>query len=59
LNTKGIELSEEALATLLSINPDLVSTDLDDAEAFLAQFGDRLPQEILDELQATRERLSL
>jgi phosphoenolpyruvate carboxykinase (GTP) len=59
LNTEGIELSEEALATLLNINPDLVSTDLDDAEAFLAQFGDRLPQEILDELQATRERLSL
>jgi GTP-dependent phosphoenolpyruvate carboxykinase len=35
-----------------------VSADLDDAEEFLAQFGDRLPPEILSELRATRERLA-
>lgn len=58
LNTEGLELSEEALRSLLSVSPELVSADLDDAEEFLAQFGDRLPQEILGELHATRERLA-
>ena len=58
LNTQGLELSEEALRSLLSVNPELVSADLDDAEEFLAQFGDRLPEEILGELRATRERLA-
>ena len=58
LNTEGLELSEEALHSLLSVSPELVSADLDDAEEFLAQFGDRLPEEILGELRATRERLA-
>ncbi|MDA0289964.1 MAG: phosphoenolpyruvate carboxykinase (GTP) [Actinobacteria bacterium] len=58
LNTQGLELSEEALRSLLSVSPELVSADLDDAEEFLAQFGDRLPEEILGELRATRERLA-
>ncbi|MDA3002586.1 MAG: phosphoenolpyruvate carboxykinase (GTP) [Actinomycetota bacterium] len=58
LNTEGLELSEEALRSLLSVSPELVSADLDDAEEFLAQFGDRLPEEILGELRATRERLA-
>ena len=58
LNTEGLELSEEALHSLLSVSPELVSADLDGAEEFLAQFGDRLPPEILGELHATRERLA-
>jgi phosphoenolpyruvate carboxykinase (GTP) len=58
LNTEGLELSDEALRSLLSVSPELVSADLDDAEEFLAQFGDRLPEEILGELRATRERLA-
>lgn len=58
LNTEGLELSEEALRSLLSVSPELISADLDAAEEFLAQFGDRLPEEILGELHATRERLA-
>ena len=58
LNTEGLELSDEALRSLLSVSPELVSVDLDDAEEFLAQFGDRLPEEIIGELRATRERLA-
>lgn len=58
LNTEGLELSEEALCSLLSVSPELISADLDAAEEFLAQFGDRLPEEILGELHATRERLA-
>ena len=58
LNVEGLELSESELATVLGVDSDLVAADLDDAEQFLASFGDRLPPEILRELEATRERLS-
>ncbi|MGB1101568.1 MAG: phosphoenolpyruvate carboxykinase (GTP), partial [Pontimonas sp.] len=58
LNTEGLELGESELTTVLSVDSDLVAADLDDAEQFLASFGDRLPPEILRELEATRERLS-
>ncbi len=58
LNTEGLELGESELTTVLSVDSDLVAADLDDAEKFLASFGDRLPPEILRELEATRERLS-
>jgi len=58
LNTEGLELGESELNTVLGVDSDLVAADLDDAEQFLASFGDRLPPEILRELDATRERLS-
>ncbi|MGA0847555.1 MAG: phosphoenolpyruvate carboxykinase (GTP) [Pontimonas sp.] len=58
LNTDGLELGESELNTVLGVDSDLVAADLDDAEQFLASFGDRLPPEILRELDATRERLS-
>ena len=58
LNTEGLELTEEALETLLSVDPTLIRADLDDAEEFLGRFGDRLPEQIVSELRATRERLS-
>ena len=59
LNTEGLDIAEEALEALLSVDRDLVRQDLEDAETFLAQFGDRLPARISEELRATRERLSL
>lgn len=58
LNTDGLELGDSELSTVLGVDSDLVAADLDDAEQFLASFGDRLPPEILRELEATRERLS-
>ena len=58
LNSDGLELGESELNTVLGVDSDLVAADLDDAEQFLASFGDRLPPEILRELEATRERLS-
>jgi hypothetical protein len=59
LNTEGLDIAAEALESLLSVDRDLVRQDLEDAETFLAQFGDRLPARISEELRATRERLSL
>jgi phosphoenolpyruvate carboxykinase (GTP) len=57
LNTEGLDLSDEQLTTLLSVDHDEISRDLDDAEVFLRGLGGRLPGEILAQLQATRERL--
>jgi phosphoenolpyruvate carboxykinase (GTP) len=57
LNTEGLDLSDEQLTTLLRVDHDAISRDLDDAEVFLRGLGGRLPGEILAQLQATRERL--
>lgn len=57
LNTEGLELSDDQLTTLLRVDHDAISRDLDDAEVFLRGLGERLPGEILTQLQATRERL--
>ena len=57
LNTEGLDLSEKQLTTLLSVDHERISRDLDDAEVFLRGLGKRLPVEILAQLQATRERL--
>ena len=58
LNTEGLELTDEAVQALLTVDPELVRQDLADAEEFLQAFGERLPEEISAELEATRERLS-
>ena len=57
LNTEGLDLSDEQLTTLLSVDHERISRDLDDAEVFLRGLGKRLPVEILAQLQATRDRL--
>jgi len=40
------------------VDTTLIRADLDDAEEFLGRFEDRLPEQIVRELHATRERLS-
>ena len=58
LNTDGLDLTDAAQERLFSVDPSLIRADLDDAEQFLQGFGERLPERILRELRATRERLS-
>ena len=58
INTDGLDLSEETLSALLSVDSTDIRADLEQAEAFLAQCGDRLPAAITEELEATRNRLS-
>jgi phosphoenolpyruvate carboxykinase (GTP) len=57
LDTEGLEISEEALDQLLSVNPDEVSSQLPQVREHLARFGDRLPAEIRSQLEALEERL--
>lgn len=57
INLEGIDLDESTLHTLLEIDPEAISRDLDDAEGFLESLGSRLPAEISRQLNQTRERL--
>jgi phosphoenolpyruvate carboxykinase (GTP) len=53
----GLEISDEAMRELLTVDADQVRAQLPQVEQFLEQFGDRLPAEIGRQLEALRERL--
>jgi phosphoenolpyruvate carboxykinase (GTP) len=56
LNTDGLDLSDEDLRTLLTVDADAVKAELPQIEAYLETYGDHLPAEIraqLDRLKAT------
>jgi len=57
INTEGLTLSEEALASLMTVDPGEQARELDDAEVFLSSFGAALPAAITAELEETRRRL--
>ena len=57
INTDGLDLTADQLQQLLSVDQEEMRHELDDAQSFLAQFGDRLPQAITSELEDTRKRL--
>jgi phosphoenolpyruvate carboxykinase (GTP) len=57
INTEGLRLSDEALASLMTVDPAEQARELDDAEVFLSSFGAALPAAITAELEETRRRL--
>jgi phosphoenolpyruvate carboxykinase (GTP) len=57
IDLEGLDLSQQALAELLSVDNDAWAAELEDIRCFLEQFGDRLPQEIWDEYHALAKRL--
>ena len=57
LNLDGLEISDEAMRELLAVDSALVREQLPQVEAFLEQFGDRLPAEITAQLEALKHRL--
>ena len=58
LNLAGLDLSEATVEQLLRVDRDAIAVELDDAETFLSTFGDRLPEAVTRELEATRARLN-
>ncbi|MBO9532105.1 MAG: phosphoenolpyruvate carboxykinase (GTP) [Solirubrobacteraceae bacterium] len=58
LNVEGLGLSDEALDMLLTVDPEAVKAELPQVEAYLAQYGDRLPAEITGQLDALKARLA-
>ena len=57
INIEGLSLSDEALASLMTVDPAEQARELDDAEVFLSSFGAALPAAITAELEETRRRL--
>jgi len=53
----GLGVSEADVRALLSVDPGSVRAQLPQVEKFLGQFGERLPAEIRDEVDALRARL--
>jgi phosphoenolpyruvate carboxykinase (GTP) len=57
INTEGLNVSEEAMRELLSVDTELVKAQLPQIQEHLAKFGDKLPGEIRQQLQALEARL--
>nr|WP_309064767.1 phosphoenolpyruvate carboxykinase (GTP) [Microbacterium sp.] len=58
LNLDGLDIPEEDLAELFSIDVDAWQREADSTEEFYGIFGDRLPAALRSELEALRYRLS-
>jgi phosphoenolpyruvate carboxykinase (GTP) len=57
INTEGLEISDQAMAELLSVDTDLVKAQLPQVQEHLAKFGEKLPAEVSAQLQALEQRL--
>jgi phosphoenolpyruvate carboxykinase (GTP) len=58
LDTDGLDLSAEDLATCLAVNPEEWREELPQIEEWFAKFGDQMPALLLTELDALRARLA-
>ncbi len=56
-DTDGLEISDEAMDELLSVDPGVFKQQLPQVKEHLAQFGDRLPAAIRSQLEALEDRL--
>ena len=57
IDVEGLDLSDEAMKELTTVDTGLVAEQLPQVEEYLARFGDRLPQELTAQLEALKERL--
>jgi len=58
LDTKGLSLSPADYSKLFFVDKEAWKHEVADLEEYFAQFGDRLPEEIAQELSNLRKRLS-
>ena len=57
LDLEGLDISDEAMDELLRVENDDWKAQLSQVREHYAQFGDKLPQELRDQLEALEERL--
>jgi phosphoenolpyruvate carboxykinase (GTP) len=57
LDTDGLDIGEEQMAELLEVKRDEFADELPSVREHFAQFGERLPKELHDELDRLAERL--
>ncbi|HLS73379.1 MAG TPA: phosphoenolpyruvate carboxykinase (GTP) [Actinomycetaceae bacterium] len=58
LDVEGLGLDPADLAELFAVDPAAWHDEADQTEEYFAQFGDRLPEEMTEELSALRGRLA-
>jgi phosphoenolpyruvate carboxykinase (GTP) len=58
INTEGLSIEPEAMKELLSVDESLVREQLPQVKEHFAQFGDKLPVELSQQLQALEARLA-
>ena len=57
LNVEGLDMDADALAEVLTVDPDLLREQLPQVKAFLDGLGPELPEEIPAQQRALKERL--
>ena len=57
IDTSGLDISDEVLEQLLSVDTGLWKEEADGTEQFFSKFGSALPQEMSAELDSLRTRL--
>jgi len=57
IDTHGLDLGDDVIERLLTVDPDAWRDEIPSIEAHFATFGDRLPAPLLDELEDLRRRL--
>jgi phosphoenolpyruvate carboxykinase (GTP) len=57
LPLEGLQISQEAVEQLLDVDPELWRAQLPQMREHYARFGDRLPRELRDQLDALERRL--
>jgi phosphoenolpyruvate carboxykinase (GTP) len=57
IDTEGLNVSAEAMHELLSVDTELVKAQLPQVKEHLAKFGDKLPPQVKQQLEALEERL--
>jgi phosphoenolpyruvate carboxykinase (GTP) len=57
INIDGTSLSAEDMRLLLEVDPEAARAQLPQVEEHLARFGDRLPNQIQEQLDALKKRL--
>ena len=55
--TDGLDISQEAMAKLLEVDPEAWRLQIPQMREHYARFGDRLPSELRDQMKALEERL--
>jgi phosphoenolpyruvate carboxykinase (GTP) len=58
LNTQGLNVSADAMRALLTVDPAMWRKEVTDFRAYLGKYGDRIPAEMVQELDETEKRLA-
>jgi phosphoenolpyruvate carboxykinase (GTP) len=57
LNMNGLSVSAASLTALLNVDAPLWRKEMSEIAAYFARYGERLPDELMQELALTRKRL--